>query len=143
MEIKPKIGFENIKFGMLKEDIIKLFGPPDKIIIDEYDPQEVRLAWNSLNLTMTFQADGRFTYFSSTNPKLTYLGQPFLDVTLKEAKENIFDKLVSNWEVEDYDTFESHFNEDLWLTLYVKYDKVIEFDLGVPFKDETEYQWPD
>jgi hypothetical protein len=143
MEIKPKIGFDNIRFGMLKEHIIEHFGPPDKIIIDEYDKDEVRLSWNKLNLTMTFQADHRFTYFSSSNPDLTYKGKSIIGATIEEAKDNVFGELISHWEFEDYETFETHFAENLWLTLYSKYGKVIEFELGVPFKDENEYEWPD
>ena len=35
MEIKPKLGFENIKFGMYRKDIINILGEPDRIITDE------------------------------------------------------------------------------------------------------------
>lgn len=143
MEVKPKVGVASFKFGMLRDQVIKYLGSPDKTITDEYDPQEMRLVWNRFHLTMTFQADGRFTYFSSRHPELTYLNQYLINVPIKEAKENIFGRLITDWEVEDYDSFETHFNEKLWLTLYTKYGKVIEFELGVPFKNETEYEWPE
>ena len=142
MEIKPKIGFENIKFGMYRKDIINILGEPDRITTDEYDEDEHRLDWNYLKIRLTFQADDRFTYFTCKNADLKYNGHNFFDMQIEKAKNEIFGKLAKEWEVEDYEFFQTHFNEKLWLTLRSEYGKVIEFELGVPFKSETEYNWP-
>ena len=143
MEVKPKIGFENIKFGMYRKDIIKILGEPDKIVTDENDKQEQRLDWNYLKIKLTFQADDRFTYFSCENPELKYNGRTFIGMEIERVKKEIFGDLISNWEIEDFETFYTHFEENFWLSLYSKYGTVTEFELGVPFKNETDYDWPE
>ena len=144
MEIKPKTGFENIKFGMYRKDIINILGEPDRIITDEYDENEQRLDWNYLKIRLTFQLDenDRLTYFTCKNPSLKFNGHKILGVEINKAKKEIFGSLIVDWEIENYELFNTHFNEKIWLTLHEEFGKVSEFELGVPFKNETEYDWP-
>src|SRR5690554_1772909 len=119
MEIKPRIGFENIKFGMLRDEIIAILGEPSEVLEDIYDEGEFRLIWNDLKLRLSFQNDNRFIYFSSKNPDLKFNGQTFMDKDIEEMKNEVFGALISNsesseWEVEDYDTFKTHFIEDIF-----------------------------
>lgn len=147
MEIKPRIGFENIKFGMLRDEIIAILGEPSEVLEDIYDEGEFRLIWNDLKLRLSFQNDNRFIYFASKNPDLKFNGQTFMDKDIEEMKKEVFGALISNsesseWEVEDYDTFKTHFIEDIFLTLHSEYGKVSDFELGVPFKNEIEFDFP-
>lgn len=144
MEIKPRIGFENIKFGMYRTDIINILGDPDRIVTDEYDKDEQRLEWNYLEIRLTFQLDenDRFTYFTCKNQSLKFNGHSIIDVKIGKVKKEIFGNLIANWETENYEFFNTHFNENIWLTLHEEYGKVSEFELGVPFKNENEYDWP-
>ena len=145
MEIKPKIGFNNIKYGMYRKDIIAILGKPDRIITDENDEFEQRLEWNELKIRLTFQLDDndRFTYLTSKNNETEFKGERIIGMNINDAKNKLFAELITEWEVEDYQFFETHFNEDLWLTLRSEFGKVLEFEMGVPFKNENEYNWPE
>ena len=145
MEIKPKIGFNNIKYGMYRKDIIAILGKPDRIVTDENDEFEQRLEWNELKIRLTFQLDDndRFTYLTSKNNETEFKGERIIGMNINDAKNKLFAELITEWEVEDYQFFETHFNEDLWLTLRSEFGKVLEFEMGVPFKNENEYNWPE
>uniref|UniRef100_UPI00262BAFCC hypothetical protein n=1 Tax=uncultured Aquimarina sp. TaxID=575652 RepID=UPI00262BAFCC len=145
MEIKPKIGFDNIKYGMYRKDIIAILGKPDRIVTDENDEFEQRLEWNESKIRLTFQLDDndRFTYLTSKNSETKFNGERIIGMNINDAKDKLFAELITEWEVEDYQFFETHFNEDLWLTLRSEFGRVLEFEMGVPFKNENEYNWPE
>ncbi len=144
MEIKPKIGFDNIKYGMYRNEILEILGKPDRIVIDENDEFEQRLEWNDLKIRLTFQLDenDRFTYLTSKNDQTEFNNCKLIGLDIEKAKNELFAELISEWEVHDYQFFETHFNEKLWLTLRSEFGKVIEFEMGVPFKNENEYKFP-
>ena len=145
MDIKPGIGFDDIKFGMSRNKILDILGNPDRIVTDENDEFEQRLEWYELKIRLTFQLDenDRFTYLTSKNEQTQYGGQKIIELDINEAKNKLFAELISDWEFEDYQFFEIHFNEKLWLTLRSEFEKVMEFEMGVPFKNENEYEWPE
>lgn len=143
MNIKPSIGFDDIKFGMYRIEIEKLLGKPDQIIEDAYDDGEYILIWNKLKISLTFQSNDRFTFYSCKNSQMKFNGKNFMDLEIEEAKKNVFGELNSEWVIEDYETFKTHFYEDFWLTLHCEYGVVSNFELGVPFKNETEFDFPE
>jgi len=144
MDIRPKIGFDNIKFGMFRKDILEILGNPDRLMTDEYDDNEQKLEWNKLKIRLTFQMDenDRLTYFVSKNPNLNYGGQRLIGVETEIVKNQIFSDLASEWEIGDYELFQTHFNEPNWLTLHSEFGEIHEIEMGVPFKNENEYDFP-
>ena len=46
------------------------------------------------------------------------------------------------WEIGDYELFQTHFNEPNWLTLHSEFGEIHEIEMGVPFKNENEYDFP-
>jgi len=144
MEIKPKIGFDNIKYGMYRKDIIEILGKPNRVITDEDDKFEERLEWNELKIRLTFQLDknDKFTYLTSKNENMKFRGKQIIGMDINDAKNILFSKVITEWEIDNYQFFETHFNEHFWLTLHSEFGKVVEFEMGVPFKNENEYNWP-
>jgi hypothetical protein len=144
MEIKPKIGIDKLKFGMFRKDVLGILGNPDRIMTDEYDENEQKLEWNKLKLRLTFQLDenDRLTYFVSKNPNLNYNGQKLIGIDTEMVKNKIFSELATEWEIEDYELFQTHFYEPFWLTLHSEFGEISEIEMGVPFKNENEYDWP-
>ena len=143
MEIKPKIGFENIKFGMYRKEIVEILGEADQIIADAYDDGEYILIWNKMKISLTFQSNDRFTFYSCKSLDLKFNGKTFMDIKIRAAISEVFGELNAEWVIEDYETFKTHFYEDIWLTLHCEYGTVSNFELGVPFKNETEFDFPD
>ncbi len=111
---------------------------------DEYDENEQKLEWNKLKLRLTFQIDenDRLTYIVSKNPKLNYGGQKLIGIDTEIVKNKIFAELATEWEVETYESFQTYFYEPYWLTLRSEFGEISEIEMGVPFKNENEYDWP-
>jgi hypothetical protein len=55
----------------------------------------------------------------------------------------IFKKVTDDdWVLEEYDFWNQYFNEKFWLILSFNYDTLSEIEMGVPFKDDEQYNWP-
>ena len=144
MKITPKIGINNLKFGMSRNEVIEILGKPDRVVTDEYDENEEQLEWNELKLRLTFQLDenDRLTYFTSKNKDLEYNEQKVIGFDIQHVKDRTFSELINEWEIEEFELFQTHFDENNWLTLHSEFGEVCEFQMGVPFKNENEYDWP-
>ena len=142
MEIKPKYGIADFTFGMKAEEVIKKLGKPDKIYKDEDDENQLLYQYNKSKIRLTFyqEHEGKLGYIRCANPALTYQGKPVIQVPIDKVKEG-FGKLIKDWEVEDYNSFVTYISEEYWLVLNVEYDEVTDIELGVPFKNDEEYDW--
>lgn len=143
MELKPKIGVDNLKFGMTRKEVITILNEPDRMVTNEDDNNELILEWNSQKLRLTFyqNENDRFGYLRTINPELKLNGQKIIGAQLEFAKNRIFADLISDWEIEEFDFFITYFNEQNWLTLHVEYGIVTDLELGVPFENDEDYKW--
>ncbi len=143
MELKPKEGIDNLEFGLRVNDIERLLGNPDKKWTDVDDESELLYQYDNLMLRLTFynSEDGRLGYIRCSNPKLLYEGKNVIAEKLNKVKAQ-FSGITDNvWEIDDYDSFETHFNEDNWLTLDAEYQRIAGIEIGVPFLNDNEYDW--
>lgn len=145
MRLKPKIGIDKLKFGMTQKDIFEKLGSHDRKRVDEDDDEQVLLEFYKLQLRLTIYTDekGRLGYMRTRNANLTFNGYKVIGATIEFAKKEIFGELIKDWEVEEYDFFFTHSNDEFWLTLDEEYGIVTNVEIGVPFKNEEEYNWPD
>ncbi len=144
MELKPNVGLENIKFGMFQKMIYETLGLPDKIREDEDDSDNIYLEYNKLKIRLTIykNEDFRLGYLCTSNPNLTYNNLKLIDCDVDWVKDKVFGNLIHNWEIDNYDTFSTHGDDKYWITLNVEYGRVISLELGAPWKNEEEYDWP-
>jgi len=143
MELKPKIGIDNLTFGLNKLEVIKILGEPNRVFEMEDDDNELTLEWNEKKLRLTFykNENEKFGYLRTSNTKLTYNGQSIINSNSQFAKEEIFYEF-QDWEKEEYDFLTVYFNENCWLSLNCEYGNVIDIEMGVTFKDDENYDWP-
>ena len=143
MELKPKIGIDNLTFGLNKLEVIKILGEPNRVFEMEDDDNELTLEWNEKKLRLTFykNENEKFGYLRTSNTKLTYNGHLIINSNSQFAKEEIFCELLE-WEKEEYEFLTVYFNENYWLSLNCEYGKVIDIEMGVTFKDDENYDWP-
>ena len=144
MLLKPKIGIDNIKFGMTLTNITEILGEPDRKKIDDDDDNSLLWEFNALKIRLTFykNEDGRFGYLRTMNPNLVFNEHKIIRSKIEFVKKEIFGKIVSEWEIDEYDFFTTHFNEEYWLTLHEEYGVVSKIEMGTPFKNHEEYYWP-
>lgn len=143
MIIHLKQGIDKLRFGMTRPEVERIYGKPDRALMDSEDENELIWEYTAKKLRLTFyqnEAD-RLGYIRSSNSKLTINKLTIIDSKIEDLRIAI-DPNTENWEKEDYDTFQCYFHESHWLTLNVQYERVTDVELGVPFKNENEYDWP-
>jgi hypothetical protein len=142
MEIRPKRGIGDFSFGMKAEEVIKKLGKPDKIYQDEDDENQLLYQYNNSKLRLTFYQDheGKLGYIRCANPSLSFKGKSVIDTPIEKVKE-AFAPLIKKWDVEDYNSFVTYVSEEYWIVLNVEYEEVTDIELGVPYKNEDEYDW--
>ncbi|WP_333878961.1 hypothetical protein [Flavobacterium sp.] len=138
MTIHLKNGIEKLLFGMQQNHVEAIYGKPDKQYEDE--DGNVIAMYNTFQWSLTFYADEDFRlgYISCSNPEVTILEQQVMGRKTEEVKQSLPFKA---WSVEDFDSFENHFNESNWLILQSEYGVVIRVEIGAIIKDNDEFDW--
>lgn len=141
MEIRPKFGIGPLLFGMKQKDVQAVLGKPDKQFED--DDRNIIYVYNSPKLRLTFYEDEDFRmgYIISSHPDLVLYQQPVIGKTVEEIKKMLQSKQYKNWEQEDFDLAENHFNEDHWLILQSEYNEIVKVELGVVAKNADDFDW--
>ena len=146
MELKLKFGVDNIFFSMSPHVIESIIGKPDvtKEIYKEDDIKKI-LIYNKQKLRLHFYKieNYRLSYIETTSEELTYTNLKIINESIDVVKKTILGKLITKWEIEEYDSFSVHFNEENWISLKVEFGVVDGVEIGVLFKDNDEYNWPE
>ncbi|NAS12243.1 hypothetical protein [Poritiphilus flavus] len=143
MELELNVGIGDLKFGMFQKVIYETFGIPDKIQEDEDDSDNLYIEYNNqkLRLTIYKNEDNRLGYIYSSSPHLTFNGIKIIDRNVDWVKSEVFGGIVKKWEIEEYDFWSTHSDDENWLTLNVEFGKVSSVEIGAPWKNEEEYDW--
>ena len=141
MEIILKEGIDKLMFGMLKKDVISIYGEPSKKIIDE--EKNILFLYNDQKWQLTFYEDEGFKlgYIICANPNLTLLSKKIIGTKIEDATSEMNHKDLKSWEVEEFDIAENHFNEDNWLILQSEFGEVAKVELGAIINDDDEFVW--
>lgn len=144
MKLIPRIGIDNLTFGMTQLEVIEILGKPDRVFEMEEDKNQLIMEWNKKLLRLTFYKDEneKLGYLRTLNPQLKYNGQEIINSNTETVKNEIFNEL-KDWEVDKYDFLTVHFNEKYWLSLNCEYGIVTDIEMGVPINDDDEYDWPE
>ena len=145
MELILEKGIDKIKFGMTRPEVEKILGIADRIRINKDDGDKLVLDYNTLRLRLVFYPDenNRLGYIETSNYDLFYNNYKILNSNIDFAKKEIFGDVINDWETEEYYSFSTYFNQRFWLTLHVEFEKINHIELGVPFKNEQDYKWPE
>ena len=141
MNINPKIGIDQLIFGMRQNDVIAVYGNPDKQYKD--DDSNIIYLYNSRKIRLTFYDDEnlRLGYIISSNPNLELFSQKIIGMSIKEVEQNVINKGIKSFEIENFDTVANYFNESNWMIFQVEYNEVIRFELGAIINDKDEFDW--
>lgn len=144
MELKLGIGIGEAKFGMLEKDITNLFGSPDSIKFEDEEDKRI-YSYNNSKFRFAFyqKENGKLGYIESSNQSLHFNGKIIINTKSDIVRNEIFGNLITDWEFDDYGSFEVYFNHEHWLSLHEEYGNISEVKIGVPFKNEFDYLWPD
>lgn len=138
MIINLKNGVGQLLFGMKQNHVEVIYGKPDKQFKDEDD--NVIYLYNEQKLRLTFYEDEamRLGYIITSNPEATILDQKVIGLEVEKVKRELPFK---NWETEDFDSTENHFNESNWLIFQAEFGVIIRVEIGAIIKDNDEFDW--
>jgi hypothetical protein len=141
MKINPKNGIDKLLFGMKQNDVIALYGKPNRNYKDE--DENVIFAYNNLKMRLTFyqEEDFRLGYIVASSPKLELFGNKIIGENSNDAKKELATKGIVKFSLEDFDTFENYFNEENWFILQTEFDEVVKFEIGAIINAKDEFDW--
>jgi hypothetical protein len=141
MKINPKNGIDKLLFGMQQNDVIALYGKPNRNYKDEDD--NVIFAYNALKMRLTFYQDEAFKlgYIVASSPDLELFGNKVIGKKISAIKKELAVKGITKFTQEDFDTFENYFNEDNWFILQTEFDEVVKFEIGAIINAKDEFDW--
>jgi hypothetical protein len=141
MKINLKNGIDKLLFGMKQNDVIALYGKPNRNYKDE--DENVIFAYNNLKMRLTFyqEEDLKLGYIVASSPDLELFGNTIIGKNISDAKKELVAKGITKFTQEDFDTFENYFNEDNWFILQTEYDEVVKFEIGAIINAKDEFDW--
>lgn len=139
MKLNPKHGVDQLLFGMKQNDVIVIYGKPNKQFKDD-DGNSIFL-YNELKLRLTFYADEEFRlgYIIISNPEIMLNDKKLLGRKVASVKQELTN--FKTWEQEDFDSVENHFNEDHWIILQTEFDEIIKVEIGAIINNKDEFDW--
>ncbi|OCB78424.1 hypothetical protein [Flavobacterium crassostreae] len=141
MKIHLKNGIDSLLFGMNQNDVIALYGKPDRKYTDEDD--NVIFAYNTHKIRLTFYKEEalKLGYIVASSPDLELFENKIIGKKIKEVKKDLSRKGIAKFTQEEFDTFENYFNEDNWIILQTEFDEVVKFEIGAIINDKDEFDW--
>jgi hypothetical protein len=141
MKINLKNGIDKLLFGMKQNDVIALYGKPNRNYKDEDD--NLILAYNALKMRLTFYKEEEFKlgYIVASSSDLELFGQKVIGKKISEVKKELATKDITKFTQEEFDTFENYFNEDNWFILQTEFDEVVKFEIGAIINAKDEFDW--
>jgi hypothetical protein len=141
MTVNLKSGIDKLLFGMKQNDVIAIYGKPDREYKDEDD--NVIFAYNSQKMRLTFYQEEAFRlgYIVASHQDLTILGIQVIGKNSAEVKKQLAEKGLTKFTQEAFDTFENYFNEDNWIILQTEFDEVVKVEIGAIINSKDEFDW--
>lgn len=141
MKINLKNGIDKLLFGMKQNDVVAIYGKPNRNYKDEDD--NVIFAYNSLKMRLTFyqEEDLKLGYIVASSANLELFGHKLIGRKINEIKKDLAAKGITKFTQEEFDTFENYFNEDNWIILQTEFDEVVKFEIGAIINAKDEFDW--
>ena len=141
MKINPKNGIDKLLFGMKQNDVIAIYGKPDRNYKDEDD--NPIFAYNSLKMRLTFYKDEemKLGYIVASFLDLELFGNTIIGKKIIDVKKELAQKGITKFTQEEFDTFENYFNEDNWIILQTEFNEVVKFEIGAIINNKDEFDW--
>lgn len=141
MKINLKSGIDKLIFGMKQNDVIAIYGKPDRNYKDEDD--NVIFAYNVHKIRLTFyqEEDLKLGYLVASSADLELFENKIIGRKIKDVKKDLSRKGIAKFTQEEFDTFENYFNEDNWIIMQTEFEEVVKFEIGAIINDKDEFDW--
>lgn len=141
MKINLKHGIDQLVFGMKQNDVIAIYGKPNRNYKDEDD--NVIFSYNSLKMRLTFykEEDFKLGYIVASISDMELFENKVIGKKISDVKSQLTTKGITKFTQEEFDTFENYFNEENWIIFQTEFDEVVKFEIGAIINDKDEFDW--
>jgi hypothetical protein len=141
MKINLKHGIDHLVFGMKQNDVIAIYGIPNRNYKDEDD--NIIFSYNSLKMRLTFymEEDFKLGYIVASSFDMELFENKLIGKKISDVKSELVQKGIIKFTKEEFDTFENYFNEDNWIIFQTEFDEVVKFEIGAIINDKDEFDW--
>lgn len=141
MKVNLKNGIDKLLFGMKQDNVIALYGKPDKNYKDEDD--NIIFLYNAHKLRLTFyvEEDFKLGYVVGSGMDLEVFEEKIIGKSIADVKKDFATKGLIKWTEEAFDTFENSFNEENWIILQTEFGDVVKVEVGAIINDKDEFDW--
>jgi len=141
MKINLKHGIDQLVFGMKQNDVIAIYGIPNRNYKDEDD--NIIFSYNSLKMRLTFymEEDFKLGYIVASSFDMELFENKVIGKKISDVKSELVQKGIIKFTKEEFDTFENYFNEDNWIIFQTEFDEVVKFEIGAIINDKDEFDW--
>ncbi|AOW11324.1 hypothetical protein [Flavobacterium gilvum] len=141
MKINPKNGIDKLIFGMKQNDVVAVYGKPDKNYKDEDDNVIYVYKEHKIRLTFYDEEELKLGYLVASSPSLELFGNKIINRKISDVKKDLAQKGITKFTEEEFDTFENYFNEENWIILQTEFDEVVKFEIGAIINNKDEFDW--
>src|SRR6187455_2868181 len=102
MKINPKNGIDKLIFGMKQNDVIAIYGKPNKNYKDEDD--NVIFVYNDLKIRLTFyvEEDLKLGYLVASSQGLELFGNKIINRKITDVKKELTQKGITKFTQEEF-----------------------------------------
>jgi hypothetical protein len=142
MKINPKIGIDQLLFGMKQKDVENIYGKPNKQFEDE-DNNIIYLYFEQkLRLTFYEEESFKLGYIICSNTHLELFEEKVINQPIVKIQSLLQSKNFKPLEIESFDSVDNYFNESNWMIFQSEFGQIIRFEIGAVFNEkEDEFDW--
>lgn len=141
MKINLKNGIDKLVFGMKQNDVMAIYGKPNRIYTDEEDNTVFNYNAQKLRLTFYVDEDLRLGYIVCSSKDLSFFGKKIIGCSIADVKKDLAANEITDYEPEEFDTYLNYFNEENWFVLQTEFDEVVRLEIGAIINDDEEFDW--
>jgi len=140
LEIKPKIGLGDLKFGEIPENVTKMFGKPEQVeeITSDDDLKTTILSYsNGVTIFLEGLVEPVVSNFDIDNKNATLFGQEIFGMSEKEIISMMNDQGFGEIEKEEEEWGETRVTfDDALIDFYFEKNQLVAVSWGVLINDD-------
>lgn len=145
MKIKYGEGIDNIKLGILEEDLKNILGEPDKVNRNGIELEKTTvLYYNSMKTKFKFdqEEDDMLFIIETFNPDAELFGKNIIGMSKDQIKSLLKQNNISITDENDFVTIEALHSEQISITFMFEFNCLTSVEIFPLFLDEYNIKWP-
>jgi len=143
MEIQIGFGLNNIVFGMNEDEVIRMLGQPNKISYTEREGFVVYY-YNAQMIKLNFDEEKDYKLYTIEvfNSTIRIFEEDVISLNKDAIIRILHDNGLKEFEIEDFEFFETIFCERIWTTFRFEFDKLKSIEFSPLYDDFDNIIWP-